>query len=175
VVLSGARLAAQTPPYELYTFNDRPRLRTFSANYQFRRRVRASGDLNGDGVGEILAARRTTSSVLRVRDEASCGIYSGATGVLLTTVLERATIASATRSTGALQDLDGDNFKRVHRRRLAVRRGGTDSGVVKCYRLFPLSPTTYCTGKVNSLVARPRLHRAATEREFRRAVLDQRD
>ena len=56
---------------------------------------------------------------------------------------------------GALQDLDGDGFDELVAAGSLSDTGGTDSGVVKCFRFFPCAPATYCTGKINSLGCTP--------------------
>jgi hypothetical protein len=83
-------------------------------------------------------------------------VYSGATGTQLCGYLVGATQQRLGGSlAGALDDLDGDGFAEFVVAGPLSDAGGTDSGMLKCYRLFPVAPTTYCTGKVNSLGCTP--------------------
>jgi hypothetical protein len=58
-------------------------------------------------------------------------------------------------TTGAIADLDGDGFREFVATGAFSDAGGTNSGVLRCYRLFPVTPETFCTGKVNSLGCTP--------------------
>jgi hypothetical protein len=127
-------------------------------NFHFGAAVRASADLNGDGVGEILvgAPDYFTAGVLSGWNfRGLVRVFSGASGQVLTTVTGASTDRLGDGLGGAIDDFDGDGFEEFIVAGSRSDAGGTDSGVVKCYRLFPLSPSTYCIGKVNSLGCTP--------------------
>ncbi|MCC7015520.1 MAG: FG-GAP repeat protein [Planctomycetes bacterium] len=163
VVLSGARVAAQTPPYEIRSFvyggvtppanHSDP-----DPNFHFGAAVNACGDLNGDGVGEILIGAPdyfTPGLISGWSFRGLVRIYSGASGALLTSVFGGTTDRLGDALAGSIGDLNGDGFSEFVVAGSLSDAGGTDSGVVKCYRLFPLQPWTYCVGKVNSLGCTP--------------------
>jgi hypothetical protein len=139
VVLSGARLVAQTPPYEIYTFTTGG-----TADYHFGTAVRAVDDLNNDGVPDILGGEPDFLALGGVR------IFSGASGAQIAFVAGAAANHLGDAIAGAVEDFDGDGFKEFVVAGSSSDAGGTDIGVVKCYRLFPLGASTYCTGKINS-------------------------
>ncbi|MBL8804371.1 MAG: FG-GAP repeat protein [Planctomycetes bacterium] len=163
VVLSGARVAAQTPPYEIRSFVygsvTPPVNHTDPApNMHFGAAVHACDDLNGDGVGEILigAPGYFTPGLLSGWSfRGLVRIYSGASGALFTSVFGGTTDRLGDALGGALGDLNADGFPEFAVGGSLSDAGGADSGVVKCYRLFPLAPSTYCVGKVNSLGCTP--------------------
>src|SRR6185503_8000112 len=80
VVLSGANVMGNTLPYELRSFVH-PNA-GFGEDMHFGAAVRACGDLNGDGVGDILvgapefATYQGTVAILK----GNLSIYSGASG-----------------------------------------------------------------------------------------------
>lgn len=163
VVLSGARVAAQTPPYEIRTLVygsvTPPVNHTDPApNMHFGAAVHACDDLDGDGVGEILigAPGYFTPGLLSGWSfRGLVRIYSGASGALFTSVFGGTTDRLGDALGGALGDLNADGFSEFVVAGSLSDAGGTDSGVVKCYRLFPLQPATFCAGKVNSLGCTP--------------------
>jgi hypothetical protein len=158
VVLSGARLAAHTPPYEIHNLTLGSSSTFF--DYHFGAAVCASGDLNGDGVGEILVGTpgyATLGSGGQVSHKGLLTIFSGATGAKWTSIAGNSTDRFGDAIAGAIGDLDGNGFKEFVAAGSMSDAGGTDSGVVKCYQLFPLAPSTYCTGKVNSLGCTPQI------------------
>ncbi|MCY3002655.1 MAG: hypothetical protein NTV21_12705 [Planctomycetota bacterium] len=161
-VLSGARVMAQQPPYEIYSFaygsvtpptNHGDPL----PNFHFGAAVLACADLNLDGVGEIMigAPGYFSTSFSGTSFRGLVRIYSGATGALLCSVTGGTTDRLGDALAGAVGDLDGDGFPEFVVGGSLSDAGGTDSGVIKCYRLFPLSPKTYCIGKQNSLGCTP--------------------
>ena len=151
VVLSGARLRAQTPPYELLTVVG-PAGTVTPESFHFGSAVGASGDLNGDGVGDILVGSPDFFTQFPIGPgKGAFAIYSGSTGVRIGGAVGSNGDRLGDVLAGAFQDLDGDGFDEFVAAGSLSDAGGTDSGVIKCYRLFPCSPSTYCTAKTNSL------------------------
>jgi hypothetical protein len=52
---------------------------------------------------------------------------------------------------GAVDDFNSDTYLEFVAGGSLSDAGGTDGGTVHAYRLFPAVPSTYCTGKTNSL------------------------
>lgn len=165
VVFSSARVLAQTPPYEIYAFNFPSGIPPTNhgdpdPDFYFGSAVEACGDLNGDGVGEILvgapdyftlASFPSTGWNFRGQVRA----YSGATGALLATINGSSTDRIGDALNGRIGDLNGDGFAEFLLAGSLSDSGGVDSGVLKAYRLFPLPPSIYCFGKLNSLGCTP--------------------
>ncbi len=127
-------------------------------NFHFGDAVRACADLNGDGVGEILVGAPdyfTPGLFAGWNFRGLVRVFSGASGQLLTTVSGASTDRLGDGLAGAIDDFDGDGFEEFVVAGSRSDAGGTDSGVVRCYRLFPLLASTYCVGKVNSLGCTP--------------------
>jgi len=139
VVLSGARVSAQTPPYEIYNFTTGG-----NADYRFGTAVCAVDDLNNDGVPDIIGGQPNYSFFGGAR------IFSGASGAQIAFVAGSIGNHLGDAIGGAVDDFDGDGFREFVVAGSSSDVGGTDIGVVKCYRLFPLGASTYCTAKVNS-------------------------
>jgi len=163
VVLSGARLVAQTPPYEIYDLYAGAYGSPFLFSFHYGAAVRASGDLNNDGVGDILVGAPDYYATFAQPGKGYVTVYSGATGTQLCGYLVGATQDRLGGNfAGAIDDLDGDGFKEFVVAGPLSDAGGTDSGVLKCYRLFPVAPGTYCTPKVNSLGCSPSINFSGT-------------
>jgi hypothetical protein len=158
VVLSGGRVASQTGPYEIYSFaygGVTPPVNHSDPqpNFHFGAAVNACADLNGDGVGEILVGAPgyfTQSLTGGWNFRGAVRVVSGATGLQITGVTGGTTDRLGDSFAGAVGDLNGDGFSEFIVAGSLSDAGGTDSGVVRCYRLFPLAPSSYCVGKVNS-------------------------
>jgi hypothetical protein len=163
VLLSGAKLLAQTPPYEIHSFPFGSVTPPVShtdpePSFHFGAAVRACPDLNNDGVGEILIGAPdyfTPGTLGGWNFRGLVKLFSGASGAQLCTITGGSTDRLGDGLAGAIQDFDGDGFREFVIAGSRSDVGGTDSGVVKCYRLFPLAPKTYCTGKLNSLGCTP--------------------
>jgi hypothetical protein len=153
-VLSVLALIQNNPPFELYNLPFFVTPTQHGQNYHFGAAVRACADLNGDGIGEILAGAPDYFTAFSA-GRGGVAIYSGATGTRFAFVQGASNDRLGSAIAGALDDLDGDGFEEFVVAGALSDAGGTDSGVVKCYRLFPLAPSTYCTGKVNSLGCTP--------------------
>ncbi len=162
VALSGLRLLQNSPPFEIHSFPFGSVAPPVShtdpdPDFHFGAAVRACADLNGDGVGELMvgAPDYFTQSFSGWSFRGLVKIFSGATGAQLSNLAGATTDRLGDGLGGALADLDGDGFKEFVVAGSASDVGGTDSGVLKCYRLFPVAPVAYCTGKVNSLGCTP--------------------
>jgi hypothetical protein len=154
VVLSGGKLANHAPPYEIYTYGT-PGSSGLGFNYHFGAAVCACADLNGDGVDDFLIGTPDYFVFPGFNHKGAVAVYSGATGTLLCSITGGSNEQLGEGLVGAVGDFDGDGFKEFVVAGALADNAGTDSGVVKCYRLFPLAPSTYCTGKVNSLGCTP--------------------
>ena len=157
VVLSGARLAAGTPPYEVYTLMPGvvSQVGQLTFDTRFGTAVCASNDLNNDGVGEILVGSPDYFTGFGGTPRGVVTIFSGASGAHWTHVFGISGDLLGGSITGAFEDLDGDGFEEFVVAGPLSDAGGTDSGVLKCYRLFPVVQVAYCTGKINSLGCTP--------------------
>jgi hypothetical protein len=170
VVLSAGRLLAQTPPYELRSFSYgsvTPPVNHSDPqpNFHFGAAVHACADLNNDGVGEILVGAPGYFSAGFPSGWSFRGlvrVYSGATGTLLSSITGGSTDRLGDTLTSSVGDLNGDGFKEFVVTGSLSDAGGTDSGVLKCYSLFPSPASTYCVGKVNSLGCTPTISRNGT-------------
>lgn len=163
VVLSAGRILAQAPPYELHSFSygsvTPPVNHSDPApHFHLGAAVHACADLNNDGVGEILVGAPGYFSAAFPSGWNFRGLvrlYSGATGTLLASIAGSTTDRLGDTLTSSIGDLTGDGFKEFILTGSLSDAGGTDSGVLKCYSLFPAPAATYCVGKVNSLGCTP--------------------
>lgn len=159
-VLSGARFVNPSSPTPL-------ELRTLTLGFSstlFDLRLGASvlacGDLNGDGVGEILAGAPDYSvlSGFQVFNRGAVALYSGATGTRMGLLVGSNTDRLGDALGAGLGDFDGDGFDDFLVAGSLSDVGGVDSGVLKTCRIFPAAPTSYCTGKTNSLGCVPAMN-----------------
>ncbi|MCY3002654.1 MAG: integrin alpha [Planctomycetota bacterium] len=162
VVLSGARVMAQTPPYELRSFAFGSVVPPVNhgdpvPHHHFGAAVKACQDLNNDGVGEILvgASDYFSQGFSGWNFRGLVRLFSGATGEQLAQIVGGTTDRLGNELTGAIDDLNGDGFREFVLAGALSDAGGTDSGVLRCYRLFPVQPVNYCVGQVNSLGCTP--------------------
>jgi hypothetical protein len=154
LVLSGSKFVNPSLPGPIEIFTLTQGFSSFVFDYHFGTAVRASRDLNNDGVGEILVGAPDYTSIGgggSFFNKGLVSIFSGATGTRLALIVGGNTDRLGDSITGAAEDFNGDGFDEFVVAGSLSDAGGTDSGVVKCYRLFPTQPATYCTGKPNSL------------------------
>jgi hypothetical protein len=145
LVLSGANLRTFSLPYELATFS----IGTGGTHNRFGAAVRASADLNRDGVGDFLIGAPEYSTFTSAK-RGQVAIYSGATLTKLATLVGASNERLGAVLLGALQDVNGDLAPEFVVAGPAACSGGVSCGVVKLYSLAPFPPSTYCVGKVNS-------------------------
>ena len=156
VVLSGAKLLAHTPPYELFTLlpDVFSHVAQLYFDTHFGAAVCTSPDLNNDGVGEILVGSPDYFTGFGAA-RGVMTIFSGASAVPWAHTFGLGDDHLGGSITGAIDDLDNDGFRELVVAGALSDAGGADSGVIKCYRLFPIAPSTYCTGKTSSLGCTP--------------------
>lgn len=155
VVISGARMLANTTPKELYVLDPihpNPQFTTLL----FGAAVCASPDLNGDGVGDILVGSPAYSVTFPVGPgRGAVSIYSGRTGLRIGGLTGSNNERLGDAILGGFDDLNGDGFLDFLVGGSSADSPSTDCGKVKSYRLFPTFPSVYCTAKVNSLGCTP--------------------
>ncbi len=155
LVLSGHKVRTNTTPKELFEIVA-PAPNPTPSSIHFGAAVRASEDLNGDGVGEILVGApdyftqfpsgpgRGAVAVYSGRTFARIGFATGANNERLGDAL-----------LGAIDDYNGDGFPDFVVGGSSADTPSTDCGKLKSYSLFAAFPSTYCTAKVNSLGCTP--------------------
>ena len=154
VVLSGAQLRSFTLPYELANFS----LTTGGvATFRFGAEVCASPDLDRDGVGDFLIGAPDFHTIFPAGpDRGAVFVYSGATlSPLVSLYGFNGDDNLGNEILGSFQDVTSDLFPEF-----VVAAPGADNplsncGLIKLYSLTPVSPGSYCTGKINSLGCTP--------------------
>jgi hypothetical protein len=159
VVVSGASLTPAGVPQHIWQLGGTG---GFGFDFHFGAEVCASDDLNGDGVGDILVGAPNYFPITPLNVKGGVSVYSGATGAPLGSITGGSSDVLGDEIVGAVADLDGDGFAELVAAGSLSDAGGSDSGVVKCYRLFPTYATTYCTGKTNSLGCTPSMSSTGT-------------
>jgi hypothetical protein len=156
-VLSGAALRSFTLPYELATLKFATSVS--STPLHFGTAVRASPDLNRDGIGDFLVGMPDWSGIGTAHQlKGAALVYSGASLARLgICVGGAANDRLGDVILGALQDVTGDFFPELVIAGSTADNGFIDGGVVKLFSLFPAYPTNYCTAKTNSLGCAPNI------------------
>jgi hypothetical protein len=154
VVLSGAKLRSGSPPFELATLTNPTGIAP--AALHFGAAVRASPDLNQDGVGDFLVGSPDWGTLFPLQPERGMVvIYSGATLTRMGSVTGANHDHLGDEILGGYQDVDGDFFPEFALAGSNSDNPLADGGVLKVFRLFPAPPTIYCTAKINSLGCSP--------------------
>jgi hypothetical protein len=160
-VLSGAKLLAMAFPVELYSltpgFTNPKNALGVTETMSFGDSVHASPDLNGDGVGDMVAGAPNyfTAGLPSSISRGAAVVFSGATGARIGLLTGPSHDLLGDAVLGGLQDLDGDGFAEFLVGGSLGDNPSTDVGTLRCYRLFPVVPGTYCTAKTNSLGCLP--------------------
>ena len=158
VVLSGAKLLANTTPKEIFVLNAGSGNATPGAGWRFGAAVRSIGDLNKDGVGDLLVGMPNYFTQVPIGPgKGGVVVFSGATGMRLGGLSGAKNEYLGDVLLGKVGDLDGDGFSEFVVAGSQADAPFTDGGVLKCYRLFPSFPGTYCTSKINSQGCTPQM------------------
>ncbi len=154
--LSGGKLVNPNlpGPHELFTLTLGFSSTTFDLNLGAA--VHACRDLNNDGVGDILAGAPGYSVFsTSVQNRGAVAVFSGATGTRMGVLFGFNGQRLGDALGGDLDDLDGDGFEDFVVAGSLADGTGVDHGVVRAFRLFPATPTAYCTAKTNSMGCAP--------------------
>jgi hypothetical protein len=155
-VLSGAKLVNPSlpGPNELFTLTLGFSSTTFDLNLGAA--VHACRDLNNDGVGDILAGAPGYSVFSGgVKNRGAVAVFSGATGTRMGVLFGFDGQRLGDAIVGDFDDLDGDGFEDFVVAGPLADGTGLDHGVIRAYRIFPATPTAFCTAKTNSLGCAP--------------------
>lgn len=121
-----------------------------SSSDLFGASVRIVSDVNGDGVRDVMIGAPSTDAILSGDNYGRVYAYSGDTSTLLESqggFLHQ----GLGRVIGPSLDLDGDGIAEWIACGPDSDNGGANVGVIYAISTFPATPTTYCTGKTNSL------------------------
>lgn len=153
IVLSGHELLLGQPPvmFDLRFGNLSP------ANNHFGACVRASADLNGDGVPDILAGAPdyAFNFIGGSINRGALVVFSGATGARIGFLSGQNGDHLGDALLGGGSDMNGDGFRDFAVAGSLSDNSTNDCGALKFCSLFPSTPTTYCTSKTNSLGCAP--------------------
>jgi hypothetical protein len=129
-----------------------PSATTTPQDVHFGAAVRASPDLTGDGIGEILVGAPEYKTIVPLANHRGAAVvYSGATFARLGTLLGGTADSLGDALLGGFADFDGDGFLEFI---AAGSRGDAPAlncGTLQCVSLYPAFASTYCTAKTNSL------------------------
>jgi hypothetical protein len=143
VVLSGAKMLANTAPKEMYVLYGGATGGFFG--WRLGASVCSSPDLNHDGTADFIAGMPSYSVLA-----GGAQVFSGATGARIGFLGGASGDGLGDTVLGGFDDLDGDGFLDFAIAGSFSDNPTPDGGVVKCMRLFPVAPGTYCTAKPNS-------------------------
>jgi hypothetical protein len=162
VVVSGTRLYTNNSPYEL--FDVRGAFSSFGvADIQFGTCVRASGDLNADGVPDFVVGGPgygTFTPIALFRGSAV--VFSGASGMRMGYLSGNAKDGLGYALLGGVLDMNADGFPEFAVAGPLSDNSTVDCGTLKFYSLFPTAASTYCTAKTNSLGCTPAIGSSGT-------------
>jgi hypothetical protein len=158
LVASGAGILNLNLPLTIYTFNGLSGVLPTTAH--FGACVRASDDLNGDGVGDILVGspeyKPSFPPLSSIRG--AVYVFSGATGARIGVLTGNPDDHLGDALVGGFDDLDNDGFPDFAAAASTMDSPFVDCGVIKAVRLFPSFPDNYCTAKLNSLGCTPAIN-----------------
>jgi hypothetical protein len=151
MVLSGARLLAHVASPELAILTI-PFGTAIPTDMHFGAALSASADLNGDGVGEILAGAPDFSTFGPSGvSRGALSVFSGRTLVRIGGHLGAKNDRLGDALAGGFQDLNGDGFLEFALAGSSSNDPSLDCGKLECLSLFSAGPSPYCTAKTNSL------------------------
>ena len=157
-VLSGARMRAATLPYELFSVSFSSSSLFPNNNANFGTSVRATSDLNGDGVPDVIVGvPGYVSTVPTTTHRGGAAVFSGATASRLVFASGAVNERLGDVLGAAELDLNFDGFPEFGVGGSNADTPSADCGTVKFFALFPVVASTYCTGKVNSAGCTPSL------------------
>jgi hypothetical protein len=161
VVVSGARLIAGPSPVELLDLRFG---NTAPADNHFGACVRASADLNGDGVPDVLAGAPDYAFTFigGSINRGAVAVFSGATGARIGFLSGANGDHLGDALLGGSADMNGDGFPDFAVAGSLSDNATVDCGTLKFSSLFPSAPTTYCTAKTNSLGCTPSISYSGT-------------
>lgn len=151
LVVSGAAFLSTFQPAPLFSFLGGAGGVTPGSGWRLGAAVRATDDLNADGVADILIGVPDFFTQQPLGPgKGGVRVYSGATGVQIGGLVGANHDKLGDALLGAVDDHDGDGFLEFVVAGSSSDNPFVDCGVLKLYRLFPTVPVAYCTGKVNS-------------------------
>ena len=151
IVVSGASILTPAyPPVVITRFTTPDSIPAF-VNIHFGAAVRASPDLTGDGVGEILVGCPDYRPLAPFGPrKGAVSIFSGATLTQIGGYVGNNFDYIGDVIVPAFHDFNGDGFPDFVAAGSLSDNPTTDCGVVKCLSLYPAAPSAYCTAKTNS-------------------------
>jgi hypothetical protein len=119
------------------------------ATYHFGAAVRASADLNGDGIPDVVVGAPDYFTAVGSAQGAAV-VFSGATGMRMGGLVGANNDHLGNALLGAFLDLNADGIREFAVAGSSSDNPATDCGTLGYYSLFPSLPTSYCTSKTNS-------------------------
>lgn len=149
VVASGYDLYTQTGAIEIYDWAGT------QAGAYFGSAVLSSYDLNADGKSDLAVGAPGYAPILFGNDNGAVYLYSGETGERMGTLLGQPDEFLGDALARTLADFNNDGARDFVVGGSSCDSLSVDGGVAYSVSLFPSYPSSYCTGKVNSLGCTP--------------------